>query len=263
MGSFVAESIYDYGDKVIQLFGYLVYHISGSFHLTDHDKICWLPIEDLFTLTWAPADIPLVEKLQCDSIAAKNLQFYQTNARRYVSESLGFDMHALRKKFTDLLPPDAHILDLGCGSGRDSRAFLDLGFKVTAIDGSAEIAKASSVYLGQDVIVELIQDFEAIETFDAIWCCASLLHVTKSEMPKTFEAIIRALRPYGIWYISFKEGDEERWDDQGRFFNDYSVNSIRSLLDSFSNIEIIDINQQGAQLRGEVQNWLNVFIRKG
>ncbi len=262
VGHFVAESIYDYGDKVIQLFGYFVHHVTGSFRLTDHDKICWLPVEDLSILTWAPADIPLVEKLQCDNIADKNLQFYQTNARRYAAETRTFDMRALRQKFTDLLPPEAHILDLGCGSGRDSRAFLDLAFKVTAIDGSAEIAKAAKTYLGQDVIVELIQDLNAMETFDGIWTCASLLHVTKSEMPKTFESIIRALRSCGIWYMSFKDGDEERWDDQGRFFNDYSVHSIRSLLDSFSNIEIIDISQQRAQLRGEIQNWLNVFIRK-
>lgn len=262
VGTFVAESIYDYGDKVIQLFGYFVHHVTGSFRLTDHDKICWLPVEDLSILTWSPADIPIVEKLQCDSISEKNLQFYQENSRKYVAETSTFDMQALRQKFTDLLPPKAHILDLGCGSGRDSRAFLDLEFKVTAMDGSAEIAKAAKTYLGQEVKVELIQDLDAVETFDGIWACASLLHVTKSEMPRTFESIVGALIPHGIWYMSFKNGDEERWDEQGRFFNDYSAHSIRSLLNSLSNIEIIDISKQRSLLRGEVQNWLNVFIRK-
>lgn len=262
VGHFIAESIYDYGHKIIQLFGYYVHHITGSFRLTDHDKICWLPVEELSTLRWAPADIPLVEKLQSDTITAKNLQFYQTNAQHYAIETLKFDMRALQQKFTDLLPSKAHILDLGCGSGRDSRAFIDHGYKVTAVDGSAEIASAASTYLGQDVAVKLIQDLNAVETFDGIWACASLLHITKSQIPKTFESIGRALKPGGIWYMSFQCGDGERWDDQGRFFNDYSVHSIQPVLNSLSSIEIIDIKQQSAQLRGKVQNWLNVFIRK-
>ena len=63
VGSFVAESVHDYGDKTIQLLGYYVTHIGGSFTLTDHDEIIWLPVSELRSLKWAPADLPLVEAL--------------------------------------------------------------------------------------------------------------------------------------------------------------------------------------------------------
>jgi 8-oxo-dGTP diphosphatase len=61
---FICESIFDYGDKTVQLLGYRVHHITGEFKLTDHDNCCWLTVEKLSTLKWAPADIPLVHHLQ-------------------------------------------------------------------------------------------------------------------------------------------------------------------------------------------------------
>jgi mutator protein MutT len=47
IGEFVAESIFDYGDKRIRLLAYKVKHLSGEFQLIDHDEIRWLPIEAL------------------------------------------------------------------------------------------------------------------------------------------------------------------------------------------------------------------------
>lgn len=64
VGSFFAESVFDYGNKIVKLLAYRVAHVSGEFQLEDHDKLAWLPADELHTLKWAPADIPLVEKLQ-------------------------------------------------------------------------------------------------------------------------------------------------------------------------------------------------------
>ena len=61
VGEFVGESVYDYGTKVIRLLAYKVEHLSGEFQLIDHDKLCWLALDELTTVQWAPADIPLVE----------------------------------------------------------------------------------------------------------------------------------------------------------------------------------------------------------
>jgi 8-oxo-dGTP diphosphatase len=63
VGDFFAESVYDYGTKVIRLLGYRVRHLGGTFRCRDHDRIIWLPVHQLHSLKWAPADIPLVEKL--------------------------------------------------------------------------------------------------------------------------------------------------------------------------------------------------------
>jgi len=63
IGPFFAESCYDYGTKQIRLLSYFVDYIDGIFTLNDHDEIRWLHVNQLHSLQWAPADIPLVEKL--------------------------------------------------------------------------------------------------------------------------------------------------------------------------------------------------------
>jgi mutator protein MutT len=64
VGDFFAESIFDYQTKIIRLLSYRVQHLSGTFQCRDHDQIVWLPVHKLHCLKWAPADIPLVKKLQ-------------------------------------------------------------------------------------------------------------------------------------------------------------------------------------------------------
>lgn len=63
IGAFLAESVHDYGDKIIRLLGFHAQHIRGELLLTDHDAVRWLALEELTTLQWAPADIPLLETL--------------------------------------------------------------------------------------------------------------------------------------------------------------------------------------------------------
>jgi mutator protein MutT len=85
IGEFVAESIFDYGDKRIRLLAYKVKHVSGEFQLIVHDEIRWLPIEELDRLKWAPADISIIEALkqqalpQFRSILFKNLKCFIAN----------------------------------------------------------------------------------------------------------------------------------------------------------------------------------------
>ncbi len=260
IGPLLGASIFDYGSKIVRLLGYHATHTGGSFKLTDHDKICWLAIDELSTVKWAPADIPLVIKLQSNAITEKNLLFYQLNANTYIEETIHLDMERIREKFINLLPKGGHILDLGCGSGRDSRIFLDRGFRVTATDASPEMAAITGKFLGRDVIVQKAQELCDKEKYDAIWACASLLHIPKSEIPDTFKAITAALKPRGIWYMSFKQGNNERWDDRGRFFNDYSMQTLTGLLDKIDRIEIIDIYEKTAAGPYGDECWLNIFL---
>lgn len=61
VGDYIGESLYDYGTKVVRLIGYHVKHIDGKFELNDHDELRWLAVEELDSVEWAPADIPLVD----------------------------------------------------------------------------------------------------------------------------------------------------------------------------------------------------------
>jgi mutator protein MutT len=62
IGAYVGESIYDYGTKAVRLMAYQVDHLSGEFELIDHDEIRWLALDELDSVEWAPADIPLVDQ---------------------------------------------------------------------------------------------------------------------------------------------------------------------------------------------------------
>ena len=79
----------------------------------------------------------------------QTLFFYNSNAAQYVSETIDLDISKNRDLFLSYISKAGHILDLGCGSGRDSRFFLDHGYSVTAIDGSIEMAKFASDFIGK------------------------------------------------------------------------------------------------------------------
>jgi SAM-dependent methyltransferase len=114
----------------------------------------------------------------------ETLNYYADHAQEFLTSTLGADMSATYARVLPLIPAGAAILDLGCGSGRDSLAFKKLGYQVTAADGSRELAQAAQQLLGQAV---LCAEYKALELppqhFDLIWACASLVHVPLKELP--------------------------------------------------------------------------------
>ena len=76
------------------------------------------------------------------------LDYYNKNAKKFISGTISVDFGIVQNRFLDKLHPGAEILDYGCGSGRDTKYFLEQGYKVTAIDGSQELCKLASEYTG-------------------------------------------------------------------------------------------------------------------
>lgn len=62
--NFFGESVYRYEFGDIRLLGYLCRWASGDFSLSVHSRIQWAGKEELSGFDFAPADIPLVEKLK-------------------------------------------------------------------------------------------------------------------------------------------------------------------------------------------------------
>ena len=60
---FIAESIFNYGDRTIRLLGYHAEYISGEFKLNSHDEIKWITADEFNQFDFAEADLPLVEKV--------------------------------------------------------------------------------------------------------------------------------------------------------------------------------------------------------
>jgi len=56
--------LHAYPSKLIQLIPFLGTWQGGSLKLTEHAQSQWLGKEDLLSLTWAPADLPIVQEVQ-------------------------------------------------------------------------------------------------------------------------------------------------------------------------------------------------------
>jgi len=153
--------------------------------------------------------------------------YYTQHAAEFFHSTVGVDMAPIRQRFVARLPPGGHILDAGCGSGRDARAFAEAGFRVTAFDASAELARLASAHCGFAVAARRFEDVNEVAQFDGIWCCASLLHVPLADMPETLARLWTALRPGGTLYVSFKHGTGERTHG-GRRFTDADEAQLRA-----------------------------------
>ncbi len=196
------------------------------------------------------------------------LEYYEKEYETFISETIDADTEVLRRRFLKNIPDKGDILDLGCGSGRDTRAFLDAGYHVSAIDGSVEICRAASEYTGIAVKCRDFFDINDEEAYDGIWACASILHVEKSMIPKLLKILYRALKKGGILYMSFKYGDHNGFRD-GRHFTDLDEDGFSELLDLLysENIKredfaIIDEWQSEDVRRGKMVQWLNVILKK-
>ncbi|MGB5997390.1 MAG: class I SAM-dependent methyltransferase, partial [Marinomonas sp.] len=153
------------------------------------------------------------------------------------------------------------ILDAGCGSARDAAYFKQQGFTVSAFDASEELAALASQHLQQTVEVNTFQQLDRVNQYDGIWCCASLLHVPKNELPNVFIRLQNALKPNGVLYVSFKYGTTERVDN-GREFTDLNETALTSLIDACPQLNLIKHWQSSDQRPGrESESWLNALIK--
>ena len=169
------------------------------------------------------------------------LDFYNNNSKIYIETTLTIDMSKLYNEFLNNIPKGGTILDLGCGSGRDSKAFVDKGYKVTAVDGSKELAQSASKLIGRDVLVSKFEDLSLIDKFDGIWACASLLHVNKRDILDVIKNVSSNLNNNGIFYMSFKYGEDEYIDEKGRYFNCYTEETFNELINKVEGLKIMKV----------------------
>lgn len=190
-----------------------------------------------------------------------NDDYYRRNAQAFFDDSVGLDVAALRAAFARRLAPGAAVLDAGCGSGRDAKAFHASGFAVSAFDASAELARMASAHCGFTVEHRTFASVREVAAYDGIWCCASLLHVPPGEMPDTLARLWRALRPGGWLYVSFKLGGGER-HHEGRTFTDADDSVLRGWLSGFDDVETIETWITKDERPGRAQHWLNALVRR-
>lgn len=192
----------------------------------------------------------------------ETIEYYNKYADSFIKDTVKADLNVIQNEFLKYLPPRAHILDLGCGAGRDTKAFIARGYVVTAIDGSSELCKRASDFVGQKVICKRFEDLDYEDKFDGVWACAALLHLKIEELPMVINKIHNALVAGGHLYVSFKYGTKEEVRN-GRYFTDLNKESFKKVLLENTYFTIVEMELTTDVRKGrENEKWLNAIVKK-
>ncbi len=187
------------------------------------------------------------------------IKYYNDNCENFKSKWDNY-LFDIPNTFAEYLKDDAYVLDLGCGTGRDSLYFKEKGFKVKCIDGSVNMCKIASEALGQEVENKNYLDIDYKDLFDGVFACASLLHLKDEDLKIVLKKIYDSLKFNGIMYASFKYGNDERFED-GRFFNDMTLDKFNKLMNETEcNFEII--KAWNTSQYGTDSEFLNLLLKK-
>ena len=192
---------------------------------------------------------------------SRTIDYYNSNADAYFESTVGADMAALRERFLKLVQPSGRIIDVGAGSGRDLKYFLDAGFDAEGIDLSCELCKKAEAYSGAKVMCADVCEWQPDKKYDGVWANASLLHLPASEIENFVLRLPLILKNGGVAFISMKSGIADGYDDKGRFFTNFTEEMMHGILEKSDSLELVDCWRTGDELQRGGFEWVNFLIR--
>ncbi|MDY0072966.1 MAG: DEAD/DEAH box helicase family protein [Thauera sp.] len=178
-----------------------------------------------------------------------NIDYYNRYADQFARATQTLDLSPLHQRFLAVIPAGGFILDAGCGAGRDSKVFAEAGYRVRAFDAAAEMVRHAQVWSSLKVEQACFNDINECSSYDGIWACASLLHVSAADLPAVLARLWASLKPGGVFYLSFKHGSSER-HHQERTFTD-------------ANAELLHQWTVGLEGVAACDHWLTPDLRPG
>jgi SAM-dependent methyltransferase len=192
----------------------------------------------------------------------KTLAYYNEHASDFVNQTLSVDMRVLHDKFLSHIPKNGRILDAGCGSARDAKAFHQIHYDVEAFDASEAIVDLVNKHCDFPIYHASFLSFYSEQQFDGIWACASLLHATMNEQVASISHLSSMLKNNGVFYLSYKLGNGEK-EHNGRYFCNFDEQSFSKIAQQLENLSIIEqwITTDQRKDR-EQEQWFNIILRK-
>lgn len=156
--------------------------------------------------------------------------YYEQRAREFFDRTVSLPMDSIRDRFLAQLPPGARILDIGCGSGRDTLAFRQAGYQAEAFDGSAALVTLARQHTGVHVRHLQFSELAWDGRFEGMWACASLVHLPPGELHDALLRLRDLAHEQTVLYASFKDGNGPFIDRAGRYFNRYDAPAAEAVL---------------------------------
>ncbi len=164
----------------------------------------------------------------------------EENVEQYIRMATGYDGEMLIDALRKYLPDGSKLLELGSGPGKDL-LLLSEHYQATGSDSSAIfVERLRKLNPGIKV-----RQLDAImmntdERYDGIYSNKVLIHLSRDELPGSFERQARVLKTGGIALHSFWYGDGEV-EHQGLRFVYYREDSLRALIGR--GYEILECNR--------------------
>lgn len=197
-----------------------------------------------------------------------SINYYDQNADQFIQDTFYADMSAAYALFTQYLKPDATLLDIGCGSGRDSNYFASQGYTIYAHDGSEAMVEHTRKFLGDKVVVADFSEFDPMRhfgkniIFDGLWACASLIHVPEENMVNIVNNYMQYAAEGGVFFLSFKLRDKNHEKD-GRNFTNFNREKLETLIKQCNGLDILELVETVDVRAGrEDEGWIIVVVRK-
>lgn len=187
------------------------------------------------------------------------LSWYRDNAIQYAEETRNSLVLDALWEFLSRMKEGGTILDYGSGSGRDSAYFLDKGFSVDSLDGSAEMKAQAERLFGIKVKLSSFLSLEEKDKYDGIWAQASILHLEEHDLKTALTLIERALKRDGVFYSSFRKGEGDGYEN-GRWYTNMTERRFLYLLPTSLYVEKIWESQDVRP--GVSRTWLSIICRK-
>lgn len=192
------------------------------------------------------------------------LDYYNSRAEQFWQgtrdHDVGQNIDALLSHMTG--EPPFTILDLGCGPGRDLKAFAQRGHSPIGLDGAEEFVRMAAAHSGCPVWHQNFLDLDLpAGHFDGIFANASLFHVPMDALAGVLARLRAALKPAGILFSSNPHGPDRQGFSGGRFGAYHSPERWAELVSGAGFEEILRYFRP-AGLPREQQPWLATLWRR-
>ncbi len=160
----------------------------------------------------------------------QTLEFYNTHAAEYADFAAEDPAHPRLQRFISLMPAEARVLDLGCGTAWAAAAMRDAGLQADAMDASEGLAAQALARHGITVRLGRFRTLSVRQRYHGIWCHFALQHALREDRPQIFERLHTALKRGGLLYLSAQKGPVDWRDGHDRLYCPFREEELRNLL---------------------------------
>lgn len=208
-------------------------------------------------------------------------QFYNDNATKLANQYLSKSFEEVHQSWAQLLPsiiarPNARILDLGAGSGRDAKYLAELAANTHQTDNQTQVFAVEPAQelslIGQktthnlnvkwldDSLPALTQVTKLEVSFDLILLSAVWMHIPPSARSRSIRKLANLLKPGGKLVISLRHGQTEDDYKQRKMF-DVCADELKQLATEVGLFTKLETPKEEDELGRSHIHWQTVVLQ--